>query len=314
MEPRVNYALVGVFVVALATAAVATGLWLTTGLDRTEYRRYSIYMNESAYGLGRDSTVTYYGVNVGRVVDVRIEDHGDKNVQTIIEVQADTPVTEGTVASLSVRGVTGIAYIELSGGERNGRRLRAPKGEPYPVIPYKRSLITRLDQAVNEGMNTLERIGNRIDALLSPENIKHINGTLANVETLTAQLSDRSRQLKRTLDDVSRAARSGSGAADQARETLRRAQKALDDFTRMTASVNHAAGEIADLGRQGQDTMGDIRHQTLPQLRALSAELRNAASALRALGDSLRRDPGQLLRGRQRPAPGPGEPGNGGTE
>jgi len=308
----VNYALVGLFVVILAVAAVATGLWLTTGLDRTAYRRYSIYMNESSYGLGRDSTVTYYGVNVGQVVDVRIEDHGDMNVHTIIEVQADTPVTEGTVASLSVRGVTGIAYIELSGGEPGGRRLRASKGEPYPVIPYKRSLITRLDQAVNEGMNTLERIGNRIDALLSPDNVKHIQNTLANVDTLTAELSDRSRQLKHTLAAVNRAARSGGGAADQATETLQQAQKALDDFTRMTDSVDRAAGEIGELGRQGQSAVGDMRHQTLPQLRTLSAEVRKAAAALRSLSESLQRDPGQLLRGRHRPAPGPGEAGSGG--
>lgn len=300
MEPRVSYALVGLFIIGLATALVGAGLWLTTGLKDGNYQRYSVYMSESTFGLGPDSRVLYYGVGVGQVVDVRLSRRGeDRNVHAVIRVETEEPLREGTVASLKVRGITGIAYIELTGGEK-GEPLRPPPGEPYPVIPYEPSLVMRLDQAVTDGMDTLEDIGGRINDLLSPENVRRVEATLANVQSLTAELGTTSRRLRRTLDQVDRTLVAGGEAAGEAERVLSRGQGTLDDVSRAAASVAAAAEKVSAFSSDGQTAMQRVTADTLPELRALSAELGATARSLRRLSESLQRDPSQLLRGRNR--------------
>lgn len=300
MEPRVSYALVGLFIIGLATALVGVGLWLATGLEGGDFRRYSIYMSESAFGLGPDSRVVYYGVGVGQVVDVRLSRREGRNVHAVIRVDTEEPLREGTVASLKVRGVTGIAYIELTGGDQ-GERLRAPPGEPYPVIPYEASLVMRLDQAVTDGMDTLEDIGRRVSELLSPENVSRIEATLGNLQTLTAELGTTSRRLRSTLDQVDRTLVAGGEAADEVRRTFGRSEATLSEISRAASSVSAAADEVSAFSSDGQAAMKGVTEETLPQLRALSAELSATARSLRRLSESLQRDPSQLIHGRSRP-------------
>ena len=66
MEPKVNYVVVGIFVVLLGFLLVAVVLWLGKGLDREVYDRYYAYMEESVAGLSVDAAVKYRGVEVGR--------------------------------------------------------------------------------------------------------------------------------------------------------------------------------------------------------------------------------------------------------
>ena len=40
-----------------------------------------------------------------------------------LSLQAGTPVTEDTVATLQMQGITGLKYIELQGGTNEARRL-----------------------------------------------------------------------------------------------------------------------------------------------------------------------------------------------
>ncbi|MBA1147294.1 MCE family protein [Ectothiorhodospiraceae bacterium WFHF3C12] len=300
MEPRVSYALVGLFIIVLTTALVGIGLWLTTGWNEGDYRRYSIYMSESAFGLGADSSVVYYGVGVGRVVDVRLTGREDKSVKAIIQIDTDEPLREGTVASLKMRGVTGIAYVELAGGAFDGAPLRTPPGEPYPVIPYEPSLIMRLDQAVTEGMDTLEDIGGRIDALLSPDNMDRIEATLTNLQTLTSDLTKTSRRMRRSMDQVDRSLAAGGRAAEEAGRAFARAETVLGDISAAAASVEEAARSVEHFSQEGQVVAKDVTRDTLPQIRALSAELRATARSLQRLSESLQRDPGQLLYGPSR--------------
>ena len=51
MEPKVNYLLVGLFVVVLGAASLAVVLWLSKGDYRGVYDRYYTYMRESVSGL-----------------------------------------------------------------------------------------------------------------------------------------------------------------------------------------------------------------------------------------------------------------------
>ena len=116
METRANHVLVGSFVLALVAAAVVAALWLSKiELDRTQVR-FLIYFQGNVTGLNIGSAVRYRGVPVGNVIDIRIDPENVERVRVLIEVTDDTPVKRDTIASLGIQGITGIAFIQLSGG------------------------------------------------------------------------------------------------------------------------------------------------------------------------------------------------------
>jgi phospholipid/cholesterol/gamma-HCH transport system substrate-binding protein len=68
METKVNFVVVGVFVLVLSTALIAGVLWLTSGkYYRTAYDIYQTYMIEPVAGLNVNAPLRYRGVDVGRV-------------------------------------------------------------------------------------------------------------------------------------------------------------------------------------------------------------------------------------------------------
>jgi phospholipid/cholesterol/gamma-HCH transport system substrate-binding protein len=67
MKDKLNFTLVGLFVLVLGIALIAGVLWLAAGGPKPAYKLYLTYMTDSVYGLSKDSAVTYHGVDVGRV-------------------------------------------------------------------------------------------------------------------------------------------------------------------------------------------------------------------------------------------------------
>ncbi|MCL4315301.1 MAG: MlaD family protein, partial [Gammaproteobacteria bacterium] len=73
MEEKVNFAVVGVFVLVLGAALIGSVLWLSSGNSyRKDYDVYRTYMQESVSGLSLDAPVRYHGVEVGRVREIAL--------------------------------------------------------------------------------------------------------------------------------------------------------------------------------------------------------------------------------------------------
>ena len=78
METKVNYPLVGGFVLVLGSALIAGVLWLASGGGfGKKYDLYLALVGESVAGLNLNAPVKYRGVDVGKVKDIRL-DPGDR--------------------------------------------------------------------------------------------------------------------------------------------------------------------------------------------------------------------------------------------
>ena len=139
METRASYVAVGAFVLALAVGAIVFVIWLARFQGQLEYAYYDILFPGSVTGLQVDGTVRYRGITVGRVYDIRIDEENTELVRVTIEVQQGTPVKEDSVASLEIQGITGVAYVLLSGGSNDSPRLPETSEAPYPLIASKPS-------------------------------------------------------------------------------------------------------------------------------------------------------------------------------
>ena len=134
MEPKVNYMIVGLFVVLLGVALLGGILWLSRTDYRGVYDRYYSYMTESVSGLSTDASVKYRGVDVGRVKEIVLDPANPEEVRLALDLVRGTPVKENTVAVLETQGLTGLTTVNLTGGTRDSPLLTAKPGETYPVI------------------------------------------------------------------------------------------------------------------------------------------------------------------------------------
>ena len=72
MEREANYAAVGAFVLIVALIGALFVYWYSDTREHRSYQRYEIYFDGSVSGLARGAAVRYLGVDVGRVVTMRV--------------------------------------------------------------------------------------------------------------------------------------------------------------------------------------------------------------------------------------------------
>jgi len=203
VESRVNYTLVGIFVLLLSAAGIIIPLWLSASLNQEQYKTYMVYMNESVDGLSANAPVNYNGVNVGFVKNIALNPQNTEQVQLKLNIKEGTPITTNTTATLQSQGVTGFAYVGLNGGSVNGAKtLMAKPGEPYPIIKSTPSIRVRLDTALTQLMGNLTTISKQLNELLTPRNQKLVGSILNNTNNLTMELTSQVQALQSTLSTL----------------------------------------------------------------------------------------------------------------
>ena len=103
MESKVNYTLVGLFVLVLGSALIGALVWLTAGRTAKVYDTYAAYMTESVSGLNLKAKVKYRGVDVGEVREIALDHDNPERVRLLLDIQRGTPVKVDTVAILATQ-------------------------------------------------------------------------------------------------------------------------------------------------------------------------------------------------------------------
>jgi|JFJP01.1.fsa_nt_gi phospholipid/cholesterol/gamma-HCH transport system substrate-binding protein len=209
MESKTHYIIVGLFVIILSLSLIAVGLWLSVGTENKIYAIYQAYMSESVSGLNLKAPVKYRGVEVGQVAKIALSLERPNHISVLLEIERGTPLKEDTFAILSTQGITGLAFIELTGGSLDAPTLTAKPGERYPEIQTKPSLLFRIDATITLLSDNLQQISSiakdllqnlrdvavTANALMSNENRLAVANSLRNVETITNIVTDKMKQM-----------------------------------------------------------------------------------------------------------------------
>lgn len=322
MESKVNFAAVGIFVLALGAALIGGVLWLSSGgAYRKAYDTYYAYMDESVSGLSLDAPIRYRGVEVGRVRSIALAPQNIERVRLTMDIERGTPVKIDTAAVLRMQGLTGIGFVELTGGSRDSPPLVALPGEEYPVIRSGPSLMARLDTAVSALLDNLNRSSERFNALMDEGNRRAFNQAVADLAVVSHALAARSAAIDAGLANAARTMENTARVSGELGRLVERVQRSADAFDRM-------AGEVARAGASARATLDSARAvvdgtravvdgtraearqlaaETLPEIRQLVTELRETAGSLRRLSEQVERNPSVLLYGNPAAKRGPGE-------
>lgn len=227
MEEKVNFAVVGAFVLILGAALIGAVLWLSSGRPYgAAYDVYQVYMRESVSGLNLNAPVRYHGVEVGRVRKIALAPGNVEQVQLTLDIARGTPVKVDTIAVLQTQGLTGIAFVELKGGSRDSPTLQAQAGETYPVIKAGPSLMVRLDASLN-------------DAALALKNLARLSEELPNLARRIQHSAD---VFDSMSDDLARAGTSASSKFTG--ETLPEAHELMLGLRDLTTSLQRVSDQL----------------------------------------------------------------------
>lgn len=272
METNVNYTIVGIFVISLIAAIVMSVIWLSSGFKYESYTDYLLFMQESVSGLTQDSPVEYNGVAVGQVKGIKLDSKNPKLVKVLIEINSTTPITQGTIATLNTRGITGITFIALKDAGTNNTLLTPAPGRKYAVIKTGPSFFVRFDTALKEFSENFRKVSKSLQALLDKDNQRSIKQVLANLDKLTGTLANNSDQLNAILVNTSK-----------------------------------ASLQLAPLIQSSSSTLRILEYQTLPATYRVLTNLDNTTRTLAEFSMELKQNPSMLIRGVARPTLGPGE-------
>lgn len=298
MKTRVNYTLVGLFVILFSVALVAGALWVGFSQPGREYNHFYVDTTESVGGLSTDAPVKYRGVTIGRVVSIDLDLEHQDRVRVELLIDKTVPIREGTTAYIESQGLTGIAFFNLNGGEPGAPLLRPKEGEKYPVIPSGPSLFTRLDTSMTGLVASLTTTSDDIHALLNETNREALGNILTELEELLDALQDRTVAMDEAMKDMSHALDRTAQASDHLPALLQQAEESLrgfDDFLEQMTGTTEGANAFG------------------VELRMTTAELRSTLNRFEGVLEELGDDPSVFAFGRKSPPLGPGE-GTGGEK
>lgn len=301
METRSNHVLVGAVVLILLAMLALFTVWIAR-LGGTGEKEYDIFFRQSVDGLAPGSAVVFSGVPSGQVKSINLWPNDPQFVRVRIAVKEDTPVLQGTTATIAGVGFTGVSQVALEGARRAAPPIACPETNPETVCPYGVPVIPPkqggLGAILNSAPQLLERLSTlteRLTGLLTDRNQASIAGILENTNRLTDALADRGPEIAATLaqtrvaiqqagvaaEQIGQLAATTNGVlADDIQPTIRNLNGAIQSAQKSAETLNAAIGDA----RPGLQTFS---RQTIPEANRLVRDLRTSAAALSSIAEKV---------------------------
>ncbi len=139
METDKHYFFEGLFIIGFSIAAAIFAVWLGSA-GRHDDVVYRIHFPDSVSGLTVGDPVKFRGVDVGTVKTMIIDPDNSRLVLVDVRLRKETPVKTDTRASLALKGITGVVFIELNGGDPAAKTLLAvTPPDKIPEIPSEKT-------------------------------------------------------------------------------------------------------------------------------------------------------------------------------
>ena len=273
METRANYALIGLFTLAVIAAAFGFVYWFS-GSDSGQRRQpLRVVFSGSVSGLSKGSMVLFNGIRVGEVTDIQLLPEDPRRVVAIVEVDRATPIRTDTRARLEVNMLSGVAQIALVGGEPGSPVLTAGPGQPLRTIFADRSdfqdIMEMARTLARRADDILERVGRVVQ-----DNEGAISRTVQNAETFTRSLAANAPGVEKFMAQVGQAAERMGPLAEKLETLATDATELLRsvDRQRVARIVENVEGFTQGLSENRQNITN-----TLQDVASLAKRLNEAA-------------------------------------
>ena len=305
MEKNANYALVGMSTLILTIALAVFIVWLARLRINAEYDLYDIVFQGPVRGLNEGGEVHFNGIKVGEVVKIALDKTNPRNVIARARVTEDVPIRVDSYATLEPQGITGLNYVQITAGTASRPLLKeADKArcerlglgrECIPVIHSQRSTISDLLEGGGTVLTRTIEALDRVNRVLSDQNIKTFSTALSDTQSVTAELKERKLLI---ADAQSAIQRMDAAAAEIAQLSASTRGVVEGDGKRAVANLADAAEEARATAKDAramisrlQGPTNDFAANGLPQVTTAVIQLQNAAESLERLVNEVQSSP-----------------------
>ncbi|KAB0266936.1 MCE family protein [Microvirga brassicacearum] len=290
METRANYALIGLFTLAVIAAGFGFVYWFSGG-DRGQARQsVRVVFAGSVSGLSKGSIASFNGLRVGEVTEISLLPEDPRRVVAIIQVEGTTPIRADTRARLEYQGLTGVAAIALTGGEPGAPPLVAGPGQPLPTIFADRSDFQDLIESARNIARRADDVMERVSRVIT-DNEASINRTVQNVEKFSQALGENADGIDSFLAQIGQAAEKVGPLAEKL-ETLAadldevvrsvdrdRVARIVENVDNFTTSLSDSRADISKALADAATLVGRL-NDSAPKLDSALTELSTLTKAI----------------------------------
>jgi len=303
MYSRVNYTIVGIFVLLFGAGMVWFAFWLAKyGLEE-EFNTYRLEMKESIAGLSIDSSVKLRGVDVGKVSKMQINPKNIEMVEVFVNIMKGIPIKEDMVAHTQMFGVTGLLSIEIDGGTNTAKTL-IPTKEYIPLIKTQPSFLSKLTGDIGGVSGKLEDLLVQSEKLLSDRNIETMEDILDNTEKVTARAEELEEKVIVTLEELNTVLKEFRISMDKVTTDFSDIKKVtvptIDRLMETSTNFNRVTLKVEKSIERGDYNLQKILEPMLIDIDILLGQLND-------MSRSIENNPSDLLFKSRKSIRGPGE-------
>ena len=300
MERNANYALVGFASLMLFVGMVIFAVWLARVQFTNKYDTYDVLFIGPVNGLSQGGEVHFNGIKVGEITDIGLDKDDPKQIVARVRVTSDVPIRADSYATSEAQGITGVSYIQITPGSANQPLLKdVPHKGKYPVLHTRSSALSDLLAGGSTVLAQTVEALNRVNRVLSDDNIKRFTNTLDDVQTVTAEIRRRKQlfaDADKAITDIDATAQSIQKLSDNANGLMSGdGRRTLHNAADAAAEIKGAAAEARAMIAKLQGPTADFANNGLPQLTSAVATLQQAAESLNRLSNEIEQSPQSLV-------------------
>jgi phospholipid/cholesterol/gamma-HCH transport system substrate-binding protein len=246
--------------------------------------------------------VTFAGVPVGQIKDIKLWRPDPDFVRVRIAIDAETAILQGTTATISGIGFTGVSEIQLDGAIKGAPPIRCPETNAASECPAGRPVIPTKPGALGEILNNapllverLSTLTERLNTVLSDKNQQSIQQILDNVESLSGSLAGQAPDLRAAIQESRSTLAKAGAAADQLTALSTSANALLDsegkpmlvELRKTLRSANGSLSALETTLNSANPAVETLNSQTLPEINQLARDLRKLSSSLQSVTERL---------------------------
>jgi phospholipid/cholesterol/gamma-HCH transport system substrate-binding protein len=301
METRANYALMGVFTLAVIAAAFGFVLWFSGAEKPGGRTTYKIIFTGSISGLSDGGVVLFNGVRVGAVTKIDLVPQDPSRVFALIEVDAKVPVRTDTRARLEYTGFTGVASVALTGGALDAPPLPATQGPAVIVADRSeyQDLVETARRVATQASDFFTKTNRLID-----DNSASITASVKNAEKFSDALAANSDGLKDfmgAIADVGKSIKPLTAKLDTLAGDADNVVKG--DVAAAAKSIKKAADDLDSRMKEIAANINRFSGSGLRQYEALAVDGRKTLEQFNQAVRSLENNPQQFLFGKSSQIP-----------
>jgi phospholipid/cholesterol/gamma-HCH transport system substrate-binding protein len=305
----------GVFLVVSFLLLVAIlAILIIPKLKENGYTYFINFKGTSVNGVNQGADVKYQGVKVGKVSELEVNPENLDSVLIYVRIKQSFSVKEDMRAALQYAGITGLRFVEISGGKAKssyvlpGGEIRAKKGLGEKAEDIVLNIDSVVD-AVNQILNTENRdkfaqmlknleASTRVTAQLLESREKNLSSTVGKLDDAMTHIVELSKNLQQFTDYMNKQSQQVSlgGLAKKSEKLLDTISKRLskEEFGQVMNNTNRFL-ETANISlRKFETQFHNMEGEFSKSLVSLRESMENLAQFTRELTE----DPTVLIRKR----------------